>query len=155
METTAETILVERELTIAAKPETVWEFLVDADKLAQWMCTSASLDPRPGGLYQVEVISGNIARGEFVEVDPPRRLVYTWGWEPGGMDTDVAPGGSTVEFELEPTAEGTTLRFTHSGLPSTKALESHAHGWDHYLARLSVAASGGDPGPDPWLSRQA
>ena len=155
METTAETILVERELTIAAKPETVWEFLVDADKLARWMCTVASLDPRPGGLYQVEVISGNIARGEFVEVDPPRRLVFTWGWEPGGMDTDVAPGSSTVEFELEPAAEGTTLRFAHSGLPSTKALESHAHGWDHYLARLSVAASGGDPGPDPWLSRQA
>jgi uncharacterized protein YndB with AHSA1/START domain len=155
METTAETLLVERELTIAAKPETVWEFLVDADKLARWMCTSASLDPRPGGLYQVEVISGNIARGEFVEVDPPRRLVFTWGWEPGGMDTDVASGSSTVEFDLEPTAEGTTLRFTHSGLPSTKALESHAHGWDHYLARLSVAASGGDPGPDPWLSRQA
>ena len=155
METTAETILVERELTIAAKPETVWEFLVDADKLARWMCTVALLDLRPGGLYQVEVISGNIARGEFVEVDPPRRLVFTWGWEPGGMDTDVAPGSSTVEFELEPAAEGTTLRFAHSGLPSTKALESHAHGWDHYLARLGVAASGGDPGPDPWLSRQA
>ncbi len=154
METTAETTLVERELTIAARPETVWEFLVDSDKLTRWMCTAASLDPRPGGLYRAEVISGNTARGEFVEVDPPRRLVFTWGWEPGGMDTDVPPGSSTVEIELEPHAEGTTLRFTHSGLPSAKAVESHAHGWDHYLERLRVAASGGDPGPDAWLSRQ-
>jgi len=41
----------------------------------------------------------------------------------------------------------------HRDLPSTKAAESHGHGWDHYLARLKVAAGGGDPGEDPWLTR--
>jgi uncharacterized protein YndB with AHSA1/START domain len=154
METTAETTIVEREITIAARPETVWEFLVDPDKATRWMGQAATLDPRPGGLYRVEVIPGNRARGEFVEVDPPRRLVYTWGWEPGGMDTAVPPGTSTVEIELRPTGEGTTLRFTHSGLPSAKAVESHAHGWEHYLERLVIAARGDDPGRDPWLSGQ-
>ena len=38
-----------------------------------------------------------------------------------------------------------------AGLPSQEAIEKHAHGWDHYLARLAVAAGGGDPGRDPWL----
>ena len=37
METTAETTSVEREITIAASPETVWEFLVDPDKVTRWM----------------------------------------------------------------------------------------------------------------------
>ena len=152
METTSETTSVEREIAIAASPETVWEFLVDPDKATRWMGQTASFDPRPGGEYRVEVIPGNTARGEFVELDPPRRLVYTWGWEPGGVDKAVPPGSSTVEIELVPSGDGTTLRFSHRGLPSAEAAESHAHGWDHYLERLIVAAPGGDPGPDPWLS---
>ena len=99
------------------------------------------------------VIPGHTASGEFVELDPPRRLVYTWGWEPGSDGPNpVPPGSTTVEIELLPNGDGTTLRFIHRGLPSTEAAESHAHGWDHYLARLTVAAAGGDAGEDPWLS---
>ena len=80
---TEETAVV-RELTIAARPETVWEFLVDPDKATRWMGIEATLDPQPGGGYRVTVLPGNVASGSFVEVDPPRRLVFTWGWEPGG-----------------------------------------------------------------------
>jgi uncharacterized protein YndB with AHSA1/START domain len=151
MEATGETTAVEREVAIAASPEAVWEFLVDPDKATRWMGESAEFEPRPGGLYRVDVIPGNTAAGEFVELDPPRRLVFTWGWEPGGRGT-VPVGTSTVEIELVPTDEGTTLRFTHRGLPDEAAAQSHAHGWDHYLGRLVTAASGGDPGPDPWVS---
>ncbi len=115
------------------------------------MGQAASFDPRPGGHYRVDVVPGNTASGEFVELDPPRRLVFTWGWEPGGEGA-VPPGSTTVEIELVPGADGTTLRFSHRGLPTAKAAESHAHGWDHYLERLAVAAADGDPGPDPWLS---
>jgi uncharacterized protein YndB with AHSA1/START domain len=151
METTAETTSVEREIAIAAPPETVWQFLVDPDKATRWMGQSASFDPRPGGLYRVEVIPGDTACGEFVELDPPRRLVYTWGWEQGRA-SKVAPGSTIVEIELVPYGEGTTLRFSHRGLPSAEAAQSHAHGWDHYLERLSVVAGGRDPGADPWLT---
>jgi uncharacterized protein YndB with AHSA1/START domain len=77
--------------------------------------------------------------------------VFTWGWEAGGNDTKVAPSTSTVEVELVPNGDGTTLRFRHYGLPDEGAAQSHAHGWDHYLDRLAVAAGGGDPGRDPWL----
>ncbi|HEY7208539.1 MAG TPA: SRPBCC family protein [Gaiellaceae bacterium] len=153
MARTVETVFVQREITIDASPATVWEFLVDEEKAIRWMGLSASLDPRPGGLYLVEVIPGHTARGEFVEVDAPHRLVFTWGWDPeGGEANAVPPGSSAVEVELVPEGNGTKLLFTHRDLPSRESAESHAHGWDHYLSRLATTAPGGDPGADPWLT---
>jgi uncharacterized protein YndB with AHSA1/START domain len=155
METTTETVSLQREITIAARPETVWEFLVDPDKAVRWMGTSASFEPHRGGLYRIDVVGGHTARGEFVELDAPRRLVFTFGWEPepGAEGPNaVPPGSSTVEIELAPDGDGTRLRFTHRDLPNGEAVESHGHGWDHYLERLAVAAAGGDPGSDPWLT---
>ena len=149
MEASTETA-VRREIAIAASPETVWEFLVQPEKATRWMGEAASLDARPGGEYRVEVIPGNVAVGEFVEVDPPHRLVWTWGWTEESQSA-VAPGSTRIEVELEPDGDGTLLRFTHSGLPDADATASHAHGWDHYLERLEVAARGDDAGRDPWL----
>jgi uncharacterized protein YndB with AHSA1/START domain len=116
------------------------------------MGEQATFDVQPGGIYRVGVIPGNTARGEFVEIDPPHRLVFTWGWEDG--TSDVAAGSTTIEIELVPEGDGTILHFTHSGLPSTESTQSHAHGWDHYLGRLAVASAGSDPGRDPWLDGQ-
>ena len=150
---TTEQIVFERELQIAARPETVWQFLVEPEKLARWKGRLAeAFDPRPGGGYRIEVIPGHVAAGEFVELDPPRRLVYTWGWEPDADGPNVVPpGASTVEIELVPEADGTRLRFLHRDLPSEESAQRHALGWNHYLERLEVVAGGGDPGPDPWL----
>jgi uncharacterized protein YndB with AHSA1/START domain len=147
-----ETDLV-RELSIAAAPETVWEFLVDSEKAKRWMGIDATLEPQPGGLYRVEVIPGTVARGTFVELDRPHRLVFTFGWEPNkdGETYDVEPGGSTIEITLEREGDGTRLRFEHRDLPTAEAVEKHGHGWDHFLPRLVEAASGRDPGRDPWL----
>ena len=148
METTTETS-VEREIAIDASPDTVWEFLVDPEKMGRWMGSSATLDARPGGEYRVDVIAGHVASGEFVEVERPRRLVHTFGWEPeGGEENPVPPGSSRIEIELEPSGDGTILRFRHVGLPGAEVAAAHAHGWDHYLARLAVAARGDDPGED-------
>jgi uncharacterized protein YndB with AHSA1/START domain len=152
VESTTETIAVERELMIDASPETVWEFLVDPGKAVRWMGQAAELEPRPGGLYRVGVIPGRVARGEFVELDPPHRLVFTWGWEDGEDGPGVVPpGSSTIEIVLTAVGSGTRLRFTHRDLPSAESAESHGHGWDHYLGRLVTVAAGGDPGTDPWL----
>lgn len=153
MESLTETTSFVRELTIAARPETVWEFLVDPAKAERWMGVRAVLDPQPGGEYRVDVVLGHTASGTFVELDPPRRLVFTWGWEPGedGAAASVPPGSSTIEIELEPEGDGTRLRFTHGNLPTAESAGQHAHGWDHYLPRLVAAAGGEDPGRDPWL----
>jgi uncharacterized protein YndB with AHSA1/START domain len=152
MEQTTEPLVVRRRVEIAASPETVWELLVDPVKALRWWGIEVELDPRPGGRLRVHVIPGSVVSGAFVEVDPPRRLVYTWGWtEGGGSPGLVPPGSSTVEIELEPTGAGTTVRLTHSGLPNAESAGSHGEGWDHYLGRLAVVAAGGDPGRDPWL----
>jgi uncharacterized protein YndB with AHSA1/START domain len=147
---TTDTTVYERTLSIDASPETVWEFLVDPEKLMRWKGINADLDPRPGGVYRCEVIPGHTARGEFVELDRPHRLVFSWGWD--GND-GVPPGSSNIEIELSADSEGTSLRFVHRDLPNAEAVASHAHGWDHYLPRLELAAAGGDPGEDPWVTQ--
>jgi uncharacterized protein YndB with AHSA1/START domain len=151
MEKTTDRLEVRREIEIAASPETVWELLVDPDKAVRWWGQTVRIDARPGGELRIEVTRGSVASGEVLEADPPRRLVYTWGWELGGGGPEIVPpGSSTVEIELVPSGAGTTLRLVHRGLPDENSLTNHSQGWDHYLGRLAVAASGGDPGPDPW-----
>ena len=153
MESTTERLAVTRELVIDASPETVWEFLVDPEKIARWKGTAATFDPRPGGRHRTEVLPTHAAVGEVVEIDPPRRLVLSWGWEDGGWE--VPAGTTTIEYELVPEGSGTRLHFTHRDLPSKASAESHGLGWDHYHERLVVAATGGDPGPDPWLTERS
>jgi uncharacterized protein YndB with AHSA1/START domain len=142
---------VEREVKIGASPETVFAYFVDSDKMSRWFGTSAELDARPGGIYRVKINDQIIARGEFVEVEPNRRVVFTFGWEAeenSESHAGVPPGSSRVEVALEPDGDGTLVRFRHLDLPED-AREIHGHGWDLYLSRLAVAAAGGDPGPDP------
>jgi uncharacterized protein YndB with AHSA1/START domain len=141
--------VIEREVRIDASPETVFEFFVDPEKMTQWKGRRADLDPQPGGIYRVEINDQAVARGEYVAVEPPDRVVFTWGWE--GQESGphaVAPGSSRVEISLQPDGDGTIVRLRHFDLPE-ESLEIHGQGWDLYLGRLAVVAAGGDPGPDP------
>jgi uncharacterized protein YndB with AHSA1/START domain len=149
MDAATKTVAYERTLTIDASPETIWEFLVDPEKAKTWMGMDLDLDPQAGGVYRCQVIPGHTARGEFVDVDRPRRLVFTWGWD---GNEGVPPGSSTVEIDLTPEEGGTSVHFVHS-LPTAEAVASHSEGWNHYLPRLEIAAAGGDPGEDPWVTQ--
>jgi uncharacterized protein YndB with AHSA1/START domain len=140
-----EPLLVRREVQIAAPPATVFAFLTDPEKLLRWMGTQATLEPHPGGLYLLTVDDTAVARGRFTEVVPVHRLAYSFGWE--GREK-VPPGSGLIEIDLIDHGEGTLLRMTHSGLPDGEEIASHEKGWTHYLARLAIAAAGGDPGPD-------
>lgn len=143
----AETVdAVEVAVQIAASPETVFDFFTDPDRMIQWMGRSAELDPQPGGGFRCDINGDAVANGTYVELEPPSRVVFSWGWE--GEDAVTKPGSSAVEVLLEPDGEGTRVRLIHSGLPSAESAEKHSHGWRHYLDRLAIAAPGGDPGPD-------
>jgi uncharacterized protein YndB with AHSA1/START domain len=136
---------VDISVRIAARPDTVFRFLTDPDRMRAWMGEPVEVDPRPGGVYRVSVIDGNVAIGEYVEVVADERVVWTWGWE--GSAT-IPPGSSVVEVTLTPDGDGTLLRLRHSGLPDEEAVNDHGRGWAHYTARLALAAAGVDPGPD-------
>jgi uncharacterized protein YndB with AHSA1/START domain len=140
-------LTIECEVRIDASPETVFEFFTDPAKAVQWMGESATLDPRPGGIYRLTMSNDWIVLGEYVEVDPPRRVVFTWGWE--GDMAATPPGTSTVEVDLMPDGEGTLVRLVHSGLPNEESTASHRAGWEKFLPRLAAVASGRKPGPDP------
>jgi uncharacterized protein YndB with AHSA1/START domain len=137
---------VEREIRIDATPDTIFDFLVESEKMPIWMGRRAELDPRAGGVCRVEINDHTTASGQFVQVDRPNRVVFTWGWENGAYEP--APGTSTVEITLTPDGDGTLVKLVHSDLPEA-ARDPHAHGWELYLGRLAVAAAGGEPGPDP------
>jgi uncharacterized protein YndB with AHSA1/START domain len=149
--TPADTPVVERKVRIRARPDTIFPFFTDPELMVRWMGTSAEVDPRPGGIYRVEVDGDHSALGEYVEISPPDRVVFTWGWE--SEKSVVRPGSSTVEVTLTPDGDHTIVRLVHSDLPSDDSADAHGTGWDHYLPRLEVAAAGGDPGPDPWAQQ--
>lgn len=143
--------ILEREIFIGAPPETVFGFLVDPEKMVQWMGVEATFENRPGGTYRVNVSGSDVARGEVIEVVPNKRVVFTWGWEGGET---LPPGGSRIEITLAISGAGTKLRMVHSDLPQA-LVGRHGDGWDHFIPRLAIAGSGGDPGPDPWVKESA
>jgi uncharacterized protein YndB with AHSA1/START domain len=130
--------VIERVIDIAATPETVFALLTDPTEYVKWKGRAAELDPRAGGAFHVSFKDAAV-RGEYVEVVPNRRVVFTWGWETPGAA--VGPGGSVVEIELEPRGSGTRLRLVHRGLPVAE-LASHSEGWDFFLPRLVSVAEG-------------
>jgi uncharacterized protein YndB with AHSA1/START domain len=142
----AESFTVRREVQIAAPPATVFAFLTDPEKIIRWMGTEATVEPQVDGLYLLNVTGKDIAQGRFTEVIPVHRLAYSFGWKGGEK---VPPESSLIEIDLIERDGGTQLRMIHSGLPDAETCARHEQGWTHYLARLAVAAVGGDPGPDP------
>ena len=142
-----ESLVIRREVQIAAPPATVFAFLTDPDKIMSWMGTEATTEAHPGGLYLIKGVGQQRrnARGTFREVVPVHRLAYSFGWE--GRE-EVPPGSSLIEIDLVDRDGGTLLRMTHSGLPNGAECAAHARGWAHYLGRLAIVAAGGNPGAD-------
>lgn len=102
------------------------------------------------------------AAGTFVEVDPPHRIVFTWGFADDAAAQQVKheateastgsamPAGSTrVTVTLDAAEGGTRITIRHDDLPNSELRDAHRVAWETYLPRLAVRAAGGDPGPDP------
>jgi uncharacterized protein YndB with AHSA1/START domain len=171
--TPRETSVLEYEVRVAARPETVFAYFTDPVRMVRWMGADAVLDPRPGGVCRIafqpsQVRINDVTRtflaggqdsepprptgsgvmmGEFVEVDPYRRIVLTWGWEEELLA--LPPQSTVVEISFIPDGETTIVRLAHRQLPA-ESVAFHRAGWEHFLPRLRLVAQGDDPGPDPW-----
>ena len=141
------TSVIEHQVRVEAPPETVFQYFTDPMKMVRWMGMEATLDPRAGGVCRIN-LNGSMMIGEFVQVDPPWRLVFTWGWETELFA--VGPQSTAVEVSFTPDKDGTIVRLRHCRMPAA-GVTFHSAGWEHYLERLAVAAAGGDPGRDSFL----
>lgn len=137
--TEADANIVEQTVRISARPESVWRYWTDPQRMCDWWGAAAELDPRPGGLCRVEMGAGPVMRGEYLELLPYERLVFSFGWEPIDGSSAISPGQSRVEVTLIEDAGDTILTLRHTGIPDTFA-ELHASGWSHFLALLAAAA---------------
>jgi uncharacterized protein YndB with AHSA1/START domain len=123
-------------IRIAATPAEVFPYLVEPFLLVQWIGTWADLNPEPGGVFAID-LDDALVRGTYVSVEPPDRVVFTWGI-PG--DDTLPPGSSTVEILLTADGDDTVVELTHRDLPSAWR-PPHEAGWASYLDRLRQTAT--------------
>ena len=144
------TTAIEREIAIAARPETVWEFFVDPRRRAGGWARRRS-STAAGGIYRVEVIPGNVARGVLRRARPAAAARLHVGLR-GRAGSPVPPGSTTIEIDLVPDGDARRSHFTHRDLPTDDAaVEACARLGP--LPRAPPDGRGrGDPGADPWLS---
>jgi len=121
---------------IAAPPEAVFPYFTDPALIATWMGDRADLDPRPGGVFAVDV-GASPARGTYLAVEPPTRVVFTWGL-PGSQT--MPAGSTTVEVILTADGDETVVSLTHRNLPG-EHLPGHQKGWDTFLGALPAAVT--------------
>ena len=138
---------------IAAPPERVFRALTDSNEVPKWWGAEGvyrtarfESDLRPGGKWKSEIATpegGEMSDprtpepqtvgGEYITVDPPRLLEFTWAPSWDGFKV------STVRYSIEPTASGSRLTVTHSGFAGRPEMaSSHGEGWVRVLGWLSA-----------------
>jgi len=133
------------EVQIAAPPDRVFQALTDPNQLMQWWGqkglyhhTKWTADVRPGGEWRSEGVgdadgSPYHVSGEYLEVDPPQRLVYTWKASWSG------PLKTVVSFDLAPLSGGTLVQLRHSGFAAAPAAaKDHYQGWVRVLGWMQA-----------------
>jgi uncharacterized protein YndB with AHSA1/START domain len=130
---------------IAARPSIVFDALTTAKGLAAWWgpddlpVIKAEVDARVGGTFRVRfrTLDGqeHEARGDYLEVDRPRRLVMSWRYDFGG-EPEEDGRTSRIEIDLRALEGGTELTFAHSDLRGAASRASHERGWTGSLAKL-------------------
>jgi uncharacterized protein YndB with AHSA1/START domain len=150
---------VEVQHRVDGSPEAVFAYFTDPEKYRRWQGVEVDLDPRPGGVYAVALAPEVWVRGEYLAVEPPHRLVFSWGVESSiGLPRcfqGVPPGSSMVEVRILPDGDGTIIRVRHMGLPDEEASWGTGVGWDGYLPRLVAILGGDEPGEDPFMELSA
>jgi uncharacterized protein YndB with AHSA1/START domain len=129
--------VVEKTVEFDAPQERVWKAITDPAELSRWFGHQTELDLRPGG--DGAMIWEN--HGRFAvrveEVEPPRRLVWSWVHEPG-VAFDDAPS-TRVEWTLTTRADGgTTLFLRETGFLTDVHAGQNSQGWIEELGELEA-----------------
>jgi len=142
-ETTGAIVQIRRRVKAGA--EQIFDLWTKPDLMVRWMSPypgavdcKASCDLRPGGAFSLVMSSGGSSRevsGAYVQVDRPRKLVFTWI---GPLTNHV---NTLVTVELDPRGDETELVLTHERLPTTAIHEGHTKGWGNILDHLADAVS--------------
>ncbi|HET7092122.1 MAG TPA: SRPBCC family protein, partial [Thermomicrobiales bacterium] len=127
------TDVISARVRIAAPPDVVFPYFTDPRLIVSWIGERAELDAHPGGVFAVDF--GDVAaRGTYLAVEPPHRVVFTWGI-PG--DATLPPGASTVEVVFVDDGGDTIVTLTHRDVPAERE-PSHREGWERCLAALAA-----------------
>jgi uncharacterized protein YndB with AHSA1/START domain len=137
--TDPDTRIVEQTLRISARPETVWRYWTDPQRMCEWWGAAADLDPQPGGTCRVEMDGGPTMHGEFLELVPYERIVFSFGWEATDAAPAIAPGSTRVEVTLAQDGADTVMTLRHTGIPAAH-VDEHRSGWAHFLPILADVA---------------
>jgi uncharacterized protein YndB with AHSA1/START domain len=131
------------ERVVSAPPERVFAVCLDANALAAWWgpagftAPEVELDPRIGGRYRIAMQPPEgdrfHLRGEFREIDPPQRLVYTFVWEEPSPDDRE----TLVRLAFTPLAEGTLVVLDQGPFATKERFALHEAGWTETLERLA------------------
>ena len=127
---------------ISSDPSSVFDALTNPKTMAEWFYgmeegrAEVDSDLRIGGTYEIRMFNKEgvaslcadyAPHGEYLEIDPPNRLAFTWVSE-GFVDHSV------VTIDLKPVDDGTELTLRHD-LPESVAGE-HEGGWNNCLNHL-------------------
>ena len=129
-----------------ASPEEVFDAWTNPEVLRRWWAVHpdgstpvADVDLRVDGRYRLSMESPSGERhtvqGEYIEIDRPHRLVYSWRWE---LDAGGLGPASTVTVEFREIGERTEVVLEHAGLPDSESRDRHAHGWTACLGFLGT-----------------
>lgn len=138
---------VRLERVLPATIDRVYDAWTRPELLTQWYCPNPTLDlkvdadVRVGGDYVV-TMGPHVVRGTYLEVDPPKLIVFSWQWDDGGGEV------SQVRVELTEVADGTRMLLSHTGLSSAEDAAGHLEGWQAELERLVSVLQPG-PSADP------
>jgi uncharacterized protein YndB with AHSA1/START domain len=126
-------LVVER--VLAAGPDEVFDAWTTPSRMAAWMspvgAAEAEVDLRVGGSFRVVMVEARLEHsGEYLEIDPPRRLVFTW------ISPFTGAEPSVVTVEMLPHDDGTRVVLTHERLPED-VVDGHRDGWRTMVGRLA------------------
>jgi len=121
---------LDRTVQIQAAPETVFRYFTDSERFAKWWGPGSTIDARPTGKVYIRHPGGNESLGEMLEVAPPRRIVFTYGFASG---KPIPPGSSHVTIDLASNEGGTRLTLLHE-FQDAAARDEHIQGWRFQLS---------------------